>query len=325
MRRRAYDAWRVLATAVVVGFGLLSVARSRAATDGDDFRVTLLGTGSPQPDIERFGPGTLIQVAGQTLLFDCGRGVSQRLLQEKVPLGQVGQLFLTHLHSDHVVGIPDLWLTGWLEPPWGQRKGALSIYGPAGTQDMMRNLAKAFAWDIETRVRDQKLSRDNVAVRVTEIGEGTVYQSNGVKISAFEVDHGDEVKPVFGFRIDFDGRSVVISGDTRFSENLIRHAGGVDLLIHQVAAVRPALLASPVFQVILSHHTKPEEAGVVFSRTKPKLAVYYHFSLLGTSQVPPMTVQEVIEATRKTYDGPLIAGSDLTSFLVGHDGVHQQR
>jgi ribonuclease Z len=314
MGRRAYDAWRVLATALVVGFGLLSVVRSQAATDGDDFRVTLLGTGSPQPDIERFGPGTLVQVAGQTLLFDCGRGVSQRLLQVKVPLGQANRLFLTHLHSDHVVGIPDLWLTGWLEPPWGQRKGGLSIYGPAGTQDMMTNLAKAYAWDIETRVRDQKLSRDNVAVRVTEIGEGTVYQSDGVKVSAFEVDHGDEVKPVFGFRIDYDGRSVVIW-----------HADGTDLLIHQVGAVRPPLLASPVFQVILAHHTKPEEAGVVFSRTKPKLAVYYHFSLLGTPQVPPMTVQEVIQATRKTCDGPLIAGSDLMSLLVGHDGVHQQR
>ena len=178
-----------------------------------------------------------------------------------MPLGQANRLFLTHLHSDHVVGIPDLWLTGWLEPPWGQRKGDLMVYGPAGTQDMMINLAKAYAWDIETRVRDQKLSRDTAAVRVVEFGEGAVYQSNGVKVSAFEVDHGDEAKPAFGFRIDYDGRSVVISGDTRFSENLIRHADSADLLIHQVAAVRPALLASPVFQVILAHPLQCDEGS----------------------------------------------------------------
>lgn len=307
--------------------GLLALVVSACAwsenvADGDDFRVTLLGTGSPQPSIDRFGPGVLVQAGGQTLLIDCGRGVTQRLIQSGIKLGAVNKLFITHLHSDHVVGIPDLWLTGWLEIPSAQRKGALQVFGPVGTKSMMESLEKAYEWDIRTRIADQKLARENVEVSVAEIKEGPVYDIDGVKVTAFEVNHGDLVKPAYGYRIDYDGRSAVVSGDTRFNENLTRHAIGTDLLIHQVAAVRPELLAMPAFQAILAHHTKPEEAGVVFARTKPKLAVFYHFSLLGTPQVPPMTVQEVIELARKTYDGPLLAGEDLMVFRVGKEGVH---
>jgi ribonuclease Z len=293
----------------------------QSGADGDDFRVTLLGTGSPPPVMNRFGPGVLVQAGSQTLLIDCGRGVTQRLFQLGVKLGAADKLFITHLHSDHIVGIPDLWLTGWLETPFAQRKGAFQVFGPTGTRNMMDNLEKAYEWDIRTRIADQKLAKENVAVSVTEIQEGVVYDRDGVKVTAFEVDHGDLIKPAFGFRIDYGGRSAVVSGDTRFSENLIRYATGTDLLIHQVAAVRPELLASPVFQVILAHHTKPEEAGVVFARTKPRLAVFYHFVLLGTPQVPPMTEQEVVELARKNYSGPLLLGEDLMVFRIGRERV----
>lgn len=316
--------WRTRSASVIAGLFALAVsayAWPQSPADGDDFRVTLLGTGSPLPVMNRFGPGVLVQAGGQTLLFDCGRGVTQRLFQLGVKLGAANKLFITHLHSDHIVGIPDLWLTGWLEPPFAQRKGAFQVFGPAGTRNMMENLEKAYEWDIRTRIADQKLAKENVAVSVTEIKEGIVYDRDGVKVTAFEVDHGDLVKPAFGFRVDYDGRSAVVSGDTRFNENLIRNATGTDLLIHQVAAVRPELLTSPVFQVILAHHTKPEEAGVVFARTKPKLAVFYHFALLGTPQVPAMTEQEVVELARKNYSGALLAGEDLMVFRVGHEGV----
>ena len=316
--------WKLLRASVIAG--LFAVALSpyawpQSPADGDDFRVTLLGTGNPQPVMHRFGPGVLMQVGDHTLLFDCGRGVTQRLFQLGVKLGAANTLFLTHLHSDHIVGIPDLWLTGWLAVPFAQRQGAFQVWGPAGTRHMMAHLEHAYAWDISTRIADQQLARENVAVAVTDIQEGLVYDRDGVHVTAFEVDHGDRVKPAFGFRVDYGGRSAVVSGDTRFSENLIQHAAGTDLLIHQVAAMRPELLASPVFQVILAHHTNPEEAGVVFRRAKPKLAVFYHFSLLGTPQVPPMTEQEVVELARKSYSGPLLAGEDLMVFHVGNEGV----
>ena len=318
------SAWRTWSASVIAGLFALAVsayAWPQSPADGDDFLVTLLGTGSPPPGMNRFGPGVLVQAGGQTLLFDCGRGVTQRLFQLGVKLGAANKLFITHLHSDHIVGIPDLWLTGWLETPFAQRKGAFQVFGPAGTRNMMENLEKAYEWDIRTRIADQKLAKENVAVSVNEIKEGIVYDRDGVKVTAFEVDHGDLIKPAFGFRVDYGGRSAVVSGDTRFSENLIRNATGTDLLIHQVAAVRPELLASPVFQVILAHHTKPEEAGVVFARTKPKLAVFYHFVLLGTPQVPPMSEQEVVELARKNYSGPLLVGEDLMVFRVGREGV----
>ena len=265
---------------------------------------------------------TLVQVGGQTLLFDAGRGVTQRLLESGLTLGQVSALFLTHLHSDHVVGIPDLWLTGWLQAAYGQRKTPFQVYGPEGTLSLMEGLEKAYDWDIKTRLADQKLPPEGIAVQVTEFAEGVAYEKDGVKVTSFQVDHGDLIKQAFGFRIDYGGRSVVISGDTRFNENLIKHANGVDLLIHQVAAAHAELLKIPAFKVIMAHHTSPEEAGVVFSRTKPKLAVYYHFVLLGTPKIPPLKEKDVIDLTRKTYSGPLRIGEDLTAFVISEDGVH---
>ncbi len=289
----------------------------------DEFRVTLLGTGSPPPSMRRFGPGVLVQAGGQSLLIDSGRGVTQRLFQAGIKLGAVDALFLTHLHSDHVVGIPDLWLTGWLETPYAQRNGPFRLFGPAGSQNLMDGLVKAYAWDIKARIADQKLDPANVRPEVTEFTSGVIYDKGGVKVTAFAVDHGELLEPAFGFRIDYAGRSVTISGDTRFSENLIRHASGTDLLIHQVAAVAPELMRSPVFKVILDHHTKPEEAGVVFARVKPKLAVYYHLVLLGTPKVAAVTEEEVLTMTRKTYAGPLLVGEDLMAFRLDADRVVQ--
>ncbi len=287
----------------------------------DEFRVTLLGTGSPAPVMRRFGPGVLVEAGGKKLLIDCGRGMTQRLLQAGVRLGQLDGLFITHLHSDHVVGIPDLWLTGWLDVPYAQRKGPFRVYGPAGTSELMQGLVKAYDWDIRARTADQNLVPENVRPEVTEFKQGVVYEQGGVKVTAFEVDHGELLKPAVGFRVDYAGRSVTVSGDTRFSENLIKHAMGTDLLVHQVAAAPEALLKNPVFQVILAHHTKPDEAGTLFTRVKPRLAVFYHFVLLGTLAAPPVTEKDVFELARTTYDGPLVIGEDLMAFRLERDGV----
>ena len=287
--------------------------------------MTLLGTGSPLPSIKRSGPAVLVRAGGKTLLFDCGRGVTQRLVQAGVRLGSIDALFLTHLHSDHTVGIPDLWLTGWLPLPVASRRGPFVVYGPQGTRSMMQNLEKAYEWDIRTRIADQKLAKEDVAVEANEFAEGVVYEGDGVKVTAFEVDHGDLVKPAFGFRVDYDGRSVVLSGDTRFNENLMRHAAGTDLLIHQVAAARAGLLEkSPAVRAILAHHTKPQEAGAVFARVKPRLAVYYHLSLQGGPGFLPPTEEDVVAETRKVYAGPLTVGEDLMTFSIGRDGVATQ-
>ena len=179
--------WRTLGASVIAGLFALAVsayAWPQSPADGDDFQVTLLGTGSPPPVMNRFGPGVLVQAGGQTLLFDCGRGVTQRLHQLGVKLGTANKLFITHLHSDHIVGIPDLWLTGWLETPFAQRKGAFQVFGPAGTRNMMENLEKAYEWDIRTRIADQALAKENLEVSITEIKEGVVYDRLREKATA---------------------------------------------------------------------------------------------------------------------------------------------
>lgn len=150
-----------------------------------------------------------------------------------------------------------------------------------------------------------------------DITEGVVYEKNGVKVTAFDVDH-ELIKPALGYRIDYGGRSVVISGDTRFSENLIRFATGTDVVVHEVAAAKAELLSkSERVRHVLGFHTMPEEAGTVFARVKPKLAVYTHLGLLGMDSISAPTSEELIALTRKTYAGPLEVGEDLLTIKVG--------
>ena len=277
---------------------------------GQIIRITLLGTGSPQPVMERFGPSILVEAGEQKFIFDAGRGVLQRLRQADVKYKDIQGVFFTHLHSDHVVGFPDLWLTGWLT---GQRIAPLQVWGPKGTKKMMSNLEKAFEFDIKARISDNTGLPSGVVIKAGDIKEGVVFEKNGVKITAFEVDH-ERVKPAFGYRIDYAGRSVVLSGDTRRSENLIRYSKGVDLLIHEV--VSPEVLARLKFpaelaKTIIDYHTTPEQAGEIFSLVKPRMAIFSHIIQ------PNATEQDIIPPTRKNYTGAVELGEDLMVIEVG--------
>src|ERR1051326_861779 len=127
----------------------LGSALSGSADAGQsDFRVTLIGSGNPVPEANRFGPATLVEAGDQKLLFDAGRGATIRLWQLKIPFSKISPLFLTHFHSDHTVGIPDLWLTGWLGGPFGRRTTPFHVIGPTGTTELMTNLERAYAADI---------------------------------------------------------------------------------------------------------------------------------------------------------------------------------
>jgi len=295
----------------VLGIVLFVVVLVPPAAHGQDITVTLLGTGCPPPDMHRFGPSTLVEAGGQKFVFDAGRGALQRLTQLKVRWQDVQGVFLTHLHSDHVVGFPDLWLTGWLVG--SGRNVPLQVWGPRGTKKMMSHLEQAYEYDIRIRLYDDRAAPDGVVLLAEDISEGVVYDKGGVKITAFEVDH-TPIKPAFGYRIDYAGRSVVLSGDTRVSENLIRYVQGVDVLVHEVVAPETFQRAGAPperAKSVIAHHTTPEQAGEVFARTKPKLAVYSHISL------PTATEQDLIPPTRKTYAGPLELGEDLMVIAVG--------
>ncbi len=305
------------------GAGSVNVIQPGAAgADVGVLRVTLLGTGNPRPSIDRFGPSTLIEAGKLRLLVDAGRGASIRLFQigGGELLSGIDAVLLTHLHSDHVVGLPDLWLTGWI---FG-RKRPLAVFGPAGTSAMMEHLRGAFSFDITTRRDvDEHFPAAGIEANVTEVRSGLVFERNGVKVAAFTVDHGP-VAPAYGYRVDYAGHSVVLSGDTRASDSLVRAAQGADVLIHEVLSPEVERRLSKVTdpgktERIIAHHATPEEAGKVFTRVGPKLAVYSHI-------VPsPAKPDELIPATRKTYAGRLAVGYDLMLLTIGADVTISRR
>ena len=288
--------------------------------------VTLLGTGDPVPRVDRFGPAILVEAGEHQLLFDAGRGVTQRLQQLEISLRDIDAVFITHFHSDHLSGLPDLWLTGWLPPPFGRRSLPMRVIGPEGLSEILTGLRQAFDPDIQIRLVDEQLPHQGIEFDLREYSaDGIVFDEEGVTVTAFAVDHGQYIKPSYGYRVDYGGRSVVLSGDTRFDENLIEAARGADVVIHEVAAAREEMLAfDERIQLILDHHTTPEEAGIVFDRVGPKLAVYSHLTLLSSPDSPEVTVEELILRTRTNYSGRLLVGEDLMRIEIG-DTVHVHR
>jgi ribonuclease Z len=181
-----------------IGLCLLIFSNVGIAMSAPVIKVTLLGTGTPFPNAERFGSAILVEVGGEKLLFDCGRGAAIRLTQAGVALDSVDELFLTHLHSDHTVGIPDLWLTGWFLG----RDHPLRVWGPPGTREMTEHLSRAYQFDVQTREHTENLPPKGVEVDAEEIEQGDIYIRGLLRVSAFLVDHGP-VKPAFGYRIDY--------------------------------------------------------------------------------------------------------------------------
>jgi ribonuclease Z len=281
------------------------------------FKVTLLGSGMPVPDPTRFGPATLVEAGGQRILIDAGRGSTMRLFQLGVPIGSIDLLLLTHFHFDHLVGIPDLWLTGWLGGKFGRRAAPMRVRGPRGTQHLMHHIAQAFSADIAIRLADEHLPEAGSRIVADEFdADGIVHDQEGLRISCFEVDHGDLIKPAFGYRIDYDGWSAVLSGDTRSNENLIARSQDVDLLVHEVAMAPPEAMTIDRVRRVLAHHSSPVDAARVFTRAAPRLAVYNHIVLLGSDDVPSPTIDDLMRETRKYYDGPLVVGEDLMTFEI---------
>src|ERR1700730_15204151 len=203
--------------ALLVSAGLLAAVNAAMA---GTMKVTLLGTGTPTPRLSNFSASTLVEAGPEKLLFDIGRGSTIRLFQKHVPLGAIPAHFITHLHSDHIVGLPDLWLSGWVGTPWASRTSPMVVFGPKGTAAMTENLTKAFSEDIRIREDDEHLPPAGVAFDARDIAPGLVYDKNGVKVTAIEVNHGEKIKPAFGYVIEYDGKKVVLSGDTNTKSGL---------------------------------------------------------------------------------------------------------
>jgi ribonuclease Z len=278
--------------------------------------VTILGSGTPVPSRTQAGTAILI-AAGQTyLLFDCGRGCTSRLAEHDPALiGRIDKLFLTHLHSDHTVGIPDLWLNGWTQG----RQIPLRLWGPTGTDTMMEGLRRAYGPDIGYRTPPGAEEAEALR-RETRIidDDGVVYNEAGVKVTAFRVQHG--AVPAFGYRVDYGGKSVLISGDTTATPALQRYGAGVTLALLEVAS--PSMVdyvqrSFPAEQAkyILSLHLTADQAGEAFAAMKPDLAVYYH--TVSTCATNPA----LIAKTREHFTGRLEVSQDLMDISILPDRV----
>ena len=288
---------------------------SNASAADPVLKATLLGSGYVEPLPNKYGASILVEAGSETLLFDAGRGATIRLNQIPIPFDAVDKVFLTHLHSDHVVGLPDLYLTGWV---LGRRDTPLRLWGPEGTAHMARHLVSAFDFDVVIR-RDKHTRYAAIWANIdaTDFTQGVVYEANGVTVTAFEVDHGP-VKPAFGFRVYYAGRSLAISGDTRPSDNLIASAKDVDVLFHEAFAPLAYSAAHPdvpalVIKAIESVHTTPTQAGEVFAAVNPRLAVFYHIDPGADFAA------ELRSDARKNYSGPLEVGEDLMTVVIADE------
>ena len=300
----------------------LFTAVSVFAAEEPVIRITLLGTGSPAPSIERFSQSTLIEAGGKKLLVDAGRGVAIRLTQAGIRLSDIDAVFITHFHHDHISGLADLLITSWLAPiRFGNRQIPLDVYGPQGILEITTGLKNAYRRDNEIRIEDEQLPRAAGDYNTSEFNSnGVVYEQEGLKVTAFEVDHGEIIKPAYGYRVDYAGKSVLVSGDTMYDERIIDAGRGVDVLIHEVAIADPELIdQDPLLANIFNHHTKPEEAGRIFSAVQPKLAVYSHIVFR-----PPFGADEIVSQTKTTYQGPLLVGEDLTVIDIGDSVTYRQ-
>ena len=299
---------------VVTIFAILLGVFTVNTASAESIRVTLLGTGTPDPSAERYGPSTLVEAGDEKLIFDVGRGATVRLAQAKVSLKNM-TVFLTHLHSDHINGLGDLWASGYMGPVFNEKP--LKIFGPAGITQLTDGLKKAFQPDID--IRSAEMAARNLPFHLsganfdaTEVkGDGVVFDKGGVKVTAIRVKHAEN--KAFGYRVDYDGKSVVISGDTSFSENLMEKSKGADLIVHEVMGVSEKLMKNPLIKGVLEVHTTAEQAGVLFSKVQPKMAVFTHILLFGVSE------KKLVTQTRKSYSGPLKVGQDLMIFVVDDD------
>jgi len=278
--------------------------------NGKETTLILLGTGTPYPSTTASGPATAVTYGKRVFLFDTGPGVMRRMNAAKLPINGPEATFITHLHSDHTLGYPDLILTTWIM----RRKKHLKVYGPLGLKRMTDLLLKAYSEDIKVRIEGLEKELPEVyKVDVHEIFPGIVYDSANVKITAFPVLHGNW-KEAYGYRIDTPNKSIVISGDTRPCKALIKASKNVDILVHEVYSQKYLALENRPGgefwpQYCKEFHTSDVELGKIAKEVNPKLLVLTHIIRMGS------TDKELVDGIRKGgYEGKIIIGKDLDKY-----------
>lgn len=281
----------------------------------DVLKITLLGTGIPNPSINAFGTSTLIEAGGERVMIDCGRGTVIRMSQLGLPVGYVDTVIFSHYHSDHYAGVFDLMMSGTIPQGWAGRKGPLQVFGPPGIEDLAEGAWRASKLDRDIRVADSEIDPETMRMIPHVYQEGVVFDRSGLKIIAIEVDHGEFIRPAYGFRVEYEGHVFVHSHDTRYNENLISQAQGADVFIHEIAAARQSTLDShPGVRVAIDHHSSPTDVGRVFAQTQPKLAMLTHLAMLPPD---PLTIDDLLGELAAEYDGTVLVCEDLMTIRIG--------
>ena len=273
----------------------------------DQTRVVLLGTGTPNANPARSGPAVAVVVDDTAYVVDAGAGVVRRAAAawqmgvHGLAVDRLRHLFLTHLHSDHTIGLPDLIFTPW---EMGRRE-PLVVYGPRGTDRMTKHVLAAYEEDIRERLEGlEPAHAEGYRVNATEIDPGAVYEDDGVKVVAFAVDHG--TWPAFGYRFETEDRTIVISGDTASAERNLDAYRGCDVLCHEVQSDAGLVRRSPPWsRYHAAYHTTASELAAVASEVEPGLLVLYHQLFHGVSE------EELLAEVCQGYTGEVVSGRDL--------------
>jgi len=286
-----------------------------AATSGaaqSRTQVVLLGTGSPRPEPTRSGPATAIVVDDTAYLVDAGPGIVRRASAAfengvvALAPAKLQILFVTHLHSDHTVGYPDLIFTTWVQG----RRGALKAFGPAGLEEMTKHVMQAWQADIDIRTNGLE-HRDpaNVAVEAHDVKPGPVYEDSHVKVAAFQNAHG-EFAATFGYRFQSADRTIVISGDTNPSAALVESCRRCDVLIHEAyaEAYRPADIPNWL-EYRAKYHTTTAQLAEIANKTQPGLLIMYHRGV--GSRGNEISDEQYLAEVGRSYKGRVVVGHDL--------------
>lgn len=274
--------------------------------------LVLLGTGTPNADPDRSGPSVAVVVDSTAYIVDAGPGVVRRVAAaarvtrlRALTMERLRLAFLTHLHSDHTLGLPDLMFSPWVLG----RTTPLEVYGPPGTRAMTEHLQAAYAEDIDIRLHGGEPSnKTGYGAHGHDVAPGVVYEDSLVKVTAFAVQHGNWPH-AYGYRFDTPDRSIVISGDTRATDAVAAACHGCDILVHEVISAKTLAQRTPEWQAYHhAYHTTGTELGTVAAKARPKLLVLYH-------QLPPnFDEAELLGEVHQHFTGRAVSGRDLDVF-----------
>lgn len=274
-------------------------------------QLIILGSGTPNPDPERAGSSYAVLTNGVPYLVDFGPGIIRKAASLSPNWG--GQIngmnvinfehaFLTHIHSDHSLGLSDLLLTPWV---MGREK-KLKLFGPMGLKGMAQSIVKAYKQDINYRINGtQPANKTGYMYEFTKLKEGLVYKDENIEVEAFKVNHGD-FNDAFGFRFTSTDKVIVFSGDTGPSKELEKHAANADILVHEVYSHAGFLKKTKAWQKYhKAHHTSTFEIGKIAQRIKPNLLILSHILFWGSSP------DEILQEVKSVYDGNVVIANDL--------------